>query len=368
MKYFYHIVSFLLFFIINYQYIHSHTDNKTITDKEKPTERILRVGLAGNEPFVFVDDNSGIAIEIWEEIADDQSWDYGYTSYNSVDEAIMALRNGDIDLVVGPISITAERLVHSDFSQPFYNSSVSILSRIQDKGLWERVKPFFSLELLYAVGVLVLVLAIVGTLLWLAERKDSPEQFPDSIAGGVGTGMWLAIVTMTTTGYGDKAPVTVAGRIITSVWMIVSIVSATSLVAGIASTLSLSAMDVSTVSTVEQLTNKRAGTIAGSTSEMFLDDYGVAINEYQSLSEAVEELEKGNVDAVVFDRPQLLYYLKENDERNLILSKAEYYKQGYGFAFPSKSGLDYEVNRNLLELAEDQKIAKIIHSYIKRDE
>jgi polar amino acid transport system substrate-binding protein len=328
----------------------------------------LNVGIAGSEPFVFPDGESGIAIDIWEEIAEDKSWDYQYSKYNSVDAAVKALSDNEVDLVIGPISITSARLAEVDFTQPFYNSSISILSRKDDKSLWQRVKPLFSLDLLYAVGVLVLVLAIVGGLLWLAERKASPDQFPQNAIGGIGTGMWLAIVTMTTTGYGDKAPITTKGRIITSIWMIISIVSATSLVAGIASTLSLSSAESDVISNIEQLYGKKAATVAGSTSVLYLKEQNVDVIETDNLMRAVNELNEGKVDAVVYDRPQLLYYMKQNSNDKLSISKAEYYKQGYGFAFPNKSNLDYEVNRTLLELAESQEIRDIIDDYIQKDE
>ena len=34
--------------------------------------------------------------------------------------------------------------------------------------------------------------------------------------------MWFALVTLTTVGYGDKAPITRIGRSLTSVWMVTS--------------------------------------------------------------------------------------------------------------------------------------------------
>lgn len=328
----------------------------------------LLVGVAGSEPFVFNANDEGIAVEIWNEIAEKKSWNFKYVPFNNVEKALNSLNKGKLDLVVGPISITAKRLETLRFSQPFYNSSISIISRVEDLSIWQRIKSFFSMKLLLAIGAFLIILAIVGTLLWLAERKASPDQFSKTPIEGVGTGMWLAIVTMSTTGYGDKAPITLLGRIIAGSWMIISIIFATSMVAGIASTLTLLTLDTSTVSNIEQLSGRKAATISGSPSEAFLNKSKINEIGVNNLDEAIEKLRNKNVDAVVYDRPQLLYFLKNNKDEDLYISKAEYYKQGYGFAFSLNSELVLEVNRTLLELAEDQEIERIIYNYIQKDE
>ena len=331
------------------------------------TKDTLLVGIAGSEPFVF-DEDKGIATEIWDEVADKRSWNYKYVPFKNVEDALHSLNKGDLDLVVGPISITSKRMETMRFSQPFYNSSISIISRVENKSLWQRFKPLLSFKLLMAVGIFLVILAIVGALLWLAERKESPEQFSKKALNGIGTGMWLAIVTMTTTGYGDKAPITLMGRIITGTWMVVSIIFATSMVAGIASILTLSSLDSTTISTIEQLSGNKVATITGSTSEEFLTKSKIKEIGVSNLNDAIEKLKSKDVDAVVYDRPQLLYYLKNNNNQELYISKAEYYKQGYGFAFPLNSELTLSVNRALLELAENQQTERIINYYIQKDE
>ncbi|WP_194852475.1 transporter substrate-binding domain-containing protein [Nonlabens antarcticus] len=336
-------------------------------DSTTLTNETLRVGVAGSQPFTFKDTDKGISVEIWDKIAQKKSWEYEYVSYDTVSDALSALKKGDIDLVAGPISITAKRLETMRFSQPFYNSSISILSRVEDASLWQKVKPLFSFKLIIAVGIFLIILAIVGTLFWLAERKRSPEQFPQKPIDGIGNGMWLAIVTMSTTGYGDKAPITVMGRILAGSWMIISIIFATSMIAGIASILTVSTANT-TISNIEQLSGRKAATISGSPSDEFLVKAGVKVTGVTTLSEAVEKLENKEVDAVIYDRPQLLYYLTENQVENLYISKAEYYKQGYGFAFPIDSKLISDVNRSLLVLTEDQEKEEIILKYIQKDE
>ena len=214
----------------------------------------------------------------------------------------------------------------------------------------------------------LIILALVGTLLWLAERNESSDQFSHQPLNGIGTGMWLAIVTMSTTGYGDKALVTLIGRIIAGSWMIISIIFATSMVAGIASTLTLSSIGSTTITNIEQLSGRKAATISDSPSEAFLKAAKAKVIEVDNLNDAIQKLENKDVDAVVYDRPQLLYLLKGNEKETLYISKAEYYKQGYGFAFPIDSQLVLKTNRALLELSESQQKEDIIHSHIKKDE
>lgn len=363
----YNLFKHLLLLIILISCTFSMQGQAQETDTIKPT---LRIGVAGSEPFVFNENDKGIAIEIWDKIAEKQSWEFEYIPHNSVEEALNALDKKDLDLVVGPISITSNRVKNMRFSQPFYNSSISIISRTGNQSFWQKIKPLFSIKLLMAVGIFLIILAIVGTFLWLAERKESPEQFPHDPVKGIGTGMWLAIVTMSTTGYGDKAPITLAGRIIAGSWMIISIIFATSMVAGIASTLTLTSIGSTTITNLEQLSGRKVVAISGSPSAHFLTKSKIKSIGASSLNEAMEKLENEEVEAVVYDRPQLLYYLKNNQSDNEILniSKAEYYKQGYGFAFPLDSHLVYNVNRSLLELAENQEIEGIIHDYIQKDE
>jgi len=338
------------------------------TKEPNTTKDTLKVGIAGSEPFVFNEKDKGIALEIWKIIADRESWDFEYVPFENVDNALLKLKKGDLDVVVGPISITSKRLENIRFSQPFYNSSISIISRIESQSLWQKIKPLFSLNLLMAILIFLIILAIVGTFLWLAERKESPEQFPKDPLKGIGNGMWLAIVTMTTTGYGDKAPITLSGRILTGAWMIISIVFATSMVAGIASTLTLSSLESTTISTIEELSDSKVATISGSPSETFLNKSNIKAVGVNNINEAIAKLKSKDVEAVVYDRPQLLYYLKNNNNEDLYISKAEYYKQGYGFAFPLNSQLTYDVNRALLELAENQETERIIYYYIQKDE
>lgn len=328
----------------------------------------LMVGVAGDAPFVIFEPSSkslqGISIDIWQYIAEEENLLYQYQHFDSVSTALTALQEGKVDLVVGPISITSNRIEHFRFSQPYYQSSLTIASRNEGLSLWAKIKPFFSLKLLAATGIFLSILACVGLLLWLAEYKRSPEQFPSDPKRGIGNGMWLAIVTMSTTGYGDMAPVTLKGRIIAGSWMVISLIFATSMIAGISSTLTLSSFNNSTINQVEQLPGKKVAVVPGSPAEAFVEEHQGKIVAVTTLAEGMAKLNNKTIDAVVFDRPQLLFYKNMHKSENINIPAAEYYKQGYGFAFRTDSTLVDSTNLTLLKLSENQRVEAIFTDYL----
>jgi voltage-gated potassium channel len=68
------------------------------------------------------------------------------------------------------------------------------------------------LSVLLAFGILLLLAA---SLVYLLERQSQPEVF-----GSIPAALWWAIVTMTTTGYGDVIPQTPLGRMLAGVVMV----------------------------------------------------------------------------------------------------------------------------------------------------
>lgn len=85
---------------------------------------------------------------------------------------------------------------------------LSILNRTSASTLRGRVVT-------YVVGGTVLLLLVGGLAVTDAERSA-----PDATIRGFGDGLWWAVTTMTTVGYGDRYPVTVAGRCVAVLLMV----------------------------------------------------------------------------------------------------------------------------------------------------
>ncbi len=73
-------------------------------------------------------------------------------------------------------------------------------------------------ELLISVFIMSSVIFVCAVLMYYVERNAQPEVFKN-----VGDGLWWAIITYTTVGYGDIYPITMLGRALSAVTALVGI-------------------------------------------------------------------------------------------------------------------------------------------------
>jgi|SRR5699024_602906 len=360
-KHLYSIITLTFFFLLNTGLTQGQSNNQ-----QTPT---LEVGVAGGAPFVAdTTRETGIALEIWGDVANKERLSYNLNFFESVPKALNALDGGDLDVLVGPISITPERAKKVKFTQPYYQSSLGIMSRTISPSFWQRIKQLLSIQMLYAVFVFLFILAVVGSLLWAAEHKVNPEEFSSDPLPGIGDGMWCAIVTMTTTGYGDLSPRTLGGRIIAGSWMVICIVFATTMVAGIASTLTVAASDTEAIEKANQLSKHKVGVVENSPAEEFIDRFGAESVYVENLEEGYKKLKGGAVDAIVFDRPQMLYFLKQHHDEEVNMATQQYMRQGYGFAVPLDSEKLFDLDITILKLQQSGKIDRTITNWLGENE
>jgi polar amino acid transport system substrate-binding protein len=328
--------------------------------------RPLKVGIAGTAPFVVHDSSAprGFSVDVWKAVAARAGLECELVAIDSVSDAVAGVAAGELDVAVGPISITAERARKVGFTQPYFQSALGILARAKGPGTFERLRPFLTRAFLYGISGLFCVLGVVGALIWISERKENTRQFSPNPVQGIGAGIWLALITMTTVGFGDKAPVTLRGRLITGAWALMAMLTASSLTAGIATALTLSQLDRPAIASADELSRRRVSVVEGTTSVDFAARRNARVEAAPTIEAAVSSLVSGNSEAVVFDRPMLLYHLSRNPSLELVLSEASYDAQGYGFAVARGSSLQGKLDVALLELAEGGRLTSIRQSWL----
>lgn len=312
-------------------------DHLTVATKEAP-------------PFAIKDTSGtwrGLSIELWEAAAKDLKVTYEYHEM-SLSDMLSAVEQEDVDLAVAALTVTAEREKVLDFTHPFHTTGLGIAVKpAGDHGWWAIALRFISIPFLKVVAVLACVLLFFGVLVYLLERNHNPEQFGGGPLRGIGSGFWLSAVTMSTVGYGDKAPVTLGGRIVTLIWMFAALVTVSGFTAAIAS--SLTAERLTAVVKPNDLHDVRVGTVTSSSSEGFLNKQGLKASAFDSLSPAMDALNAGEVEAVVYDIPILKHQIQQHRAWNLEVLPYVLSKQDYAIALPSGSRLREPLNRALLQ-------------------
>ena len=319
-------------------------------------------------PFSMKDANgewSGISIDLWREIADELGLKYEFREV-SLKKMLEGLEKGEYDAAVAALTITAKREEKMDFSHPFHSSGLGIAVASDAKSsFFSLLLPLFSKGFLKALLMLALVLFVTGLAVWFFERKKNVEQFGTGRSKGIFDSFWWSATTMTTVGYGDRAPSTLGGKTLGLIWMFTSVIIVSSFTAAIAS--SLTAARIETMVQGEQDLNRvKVATVENSTSEAYLNSIFIRkMATYPNIEEAMKALAKGECDAVVYDSPIIKYLLKEQWADRLTVLPRNILRQDYGIGLPSKSELREPINQALLERVQTKEWEDGLSKYME---
>lgn len=339
-----------------------------VLDIDGKTPRKLLVGVKIAPPFVIeqADGYNGLAIDVWRDIAAERGWDFEFKRYD-LKGLLDAVENGQVDVGIGAITVTAEREQHMDFSHPITSSGIGVATQQQQSAGWVAVaRSFFSLAFLKVVLALTLLLLAVGVLTWLFERKRNADQFGGKPAQGIGSGFWWAAVTMTTVGYGDKAPVTLGGRIIGLLWMFAALIVASVFTASITSALTVGQL-TSRIQGIDDLAGVRIHSVASTTSGQWLTSADLDFRDSPDLDAALDALAAGKSDAVVYDAPLLRWTISQRFRNKLEVLPFTVERQDYAYALPSSSPLREPINASLLQRVNSADWRKRVNAYLGGD-
>jgi ABC-type amino acid transport substrate-binding protein len=315
-------------------------------------------------PFAMKDDSGrwiGVSIELWEKVAEEAGIKSDY-SETDLEGILNGLSSQKAVAGVAALSMTPEREQRLDFSHSYFTTKMGLALPQKSSGWWSAISPFFSIEFMQALAALAFVLLVFGALVWFFERKKNPEQFGGSFVEGVGSGFWWSAVTMTTVGYGDKAPLTAMGRMVGMVWMFAGLIVVSGFTAAITTSLTVNQIDQK-VRDLSDLQGKQIAVLEGSTSESYLNQLGMKTKAVKQIKAAFDLLGKHRVDAIAHDLPVLRYLSK--DLHLDLISLEEAPVQHYAFALPTDSVHREAINTSILKKLANGEFQKILNRYLE---
>ena len=311
----------------------------------------VHVAVKHAPPFALRDSQgewTGTSIELWREIAAELEIDYELHE-TSLEEMISGVAEGRYELAVAALTVTSEREQILDFTHPFYTTGLAIAISNEPTPHWRGViSTVASRAFVELITALALLQLLVGTLVWALERRANPDQFPRETGRGVASGFWWATVTMTTVGYGDKAPRSALGRGVALTWMLASMIIIASVTATIASSLTIERLDAR-ISGPADLHRFEVGVIANTTGAAYLEEEKIVSRSFASSEAALEALARGELDALVWDAPLLRGALADRPKLPIKLVPGVFQRQDYAIAVGEGSELREAINRVLPE-------------------
>ena len=307
----------------------------------------------------------GLSVDLWQAVAQRLGVPFEFREFSSIEALLDALEKKEID-VIPAVSVQDRFEAVMDFSQSYLKSGLSIAvpTEIVHHQWFKVIETLFSPHILKAIGLLFLLSLIMGMIVWLFEKQRNSEMFGDGYVNGIGHGIWWAMVTMTTVGYGDKSPKTLGGRIFALIWMIFSVVFIASFTATITTQLTISGLK-GKVRGFNDLYDVRVGCLPGSEAAYFLAKKGVAVIPFENIEKGMLAVDDHRIDAFVQDEHILRYLAKREFPGRVQVVGGTFDEYFVSIALRQHSPLRKPLNVALLKFMKTESWIEILNRYIK---
>jgi len=290
---------------------------------------VLRVGvLDGAQPCSDEEHGQwrGLAVNLWSELANQERLPFVLEARPTAAVLIRDVQAGRLDVGLGCLTITPDRVNAVRFSLPFQEMGLGVMERRNRLEAGEAVLlSLLSPDLLQLLAAYLLSIGLVSGLLWQCERHGSSPELQRQGARRT----FAKVFQILATGPGTNTiATTTRGHGLVIVSYLIRIVTASLLVTTI--TVKVVREPAAGPTDLRQLTDlegRRVAARPGSVSEEVLKRINasapaeaIAIVPLPQVNQAAGLLLSGQVDAVVAEDLQLLYALQRNPRRGLVIS------------------------------------------------
>ncbi|PWL38801.1 hypothetical protein DKG77_11190 [Flagellimonas aquimarina] len=327
----------------------------------------LIVGYTAAAPFIIQEGKllEGINVWLWGRVAKELDLEYKLVPMD-FSAMLDSLKHGSIDVSINPLTITGTRSKQMEFTHSFFasHSTIAVAKSSSIQKLKNFLDAFLHVNILRGFLVLFFILLFFGTLIWFFEKRNNPEHFRSGLRG-IWDGFWWSIVTVTTVGYGDKAPKTRLGKIAALGLMLSGLLFVSGLTASIASSLTVNQLADNTDS-FDAFKKRSVGTVNSSSANDFLKAHFFKnISLYNGVIPGLSDLKEEKIDAFIYDEPILQYRIKKDSTLNeLEILPIKFDVQFYAFGIVKNNiELEQKVSQAILEIMETQEWGVVLTEY-----
>ncbi|MEM8853140.1 MAG: transporter substrate-binding domain-containing protein [Pseudomonadota bacterium] len=327
--------------------------------------RTIKAGVHIDPPFVMKTDDgyTGMAIELWNTIAEARNIETELVEFDTIRELVGAVRDGEVDAAITAITITEARAQFIDFTHPWFDGGLQIMVSEEPRTSFENVVGGLAdtghLQAFAWIGAVILAATLLLTLFDRRFDPNFPRRWRDGMADSFYSVMTVAVSNRPPS---RKNLFGWAGRILSAFWLIFGlavVAYVTSSVTSVMTTLSLT----NQINGISDLPGKTVGVLDGSTAEDFVIAEGLQRVEFSNIDQGVNMLAEGEIDAIVGDAPILDYYVHTRPEHNVAVVGEMFAPEKYGFGIGQTSQLRRPLTVELIGADESGLIEELRTKY-----
>lgn len=306
---------------------------------------VLRVGVVdGAQPCSFRQAGvwKGLAIDLWSRVATQEKIPYVLQEWPNLQALLAATRSNRVDVAVGCINLSTERLATTSFSLPFQEDGLAVLAMPSRLDLGRAfLRSLLGPSLLLLLGGFLLVMGGLSLLTWRVEAHGESQDTAELGAKR----SFARIFQILATGPGSNTIVkTTRGHLLVFLAYLVRIVSASLLVGFLTIHVVEETRERARgiMQDLQDLRGLRVAVRPGSISAALVEEMNRSPGAIKvkpvampQVKQAIGLLQTGRADAVLADELQLSYVLAQATDRHRlpILALQGLRPESQGFAY-----------------------------------
>ena len=333
--------------------------------------QILRVGVAdGSQPCSYRERGSwsGMAVELWQQVADQEQIPYMLVPAANTSELLAGTKRNELDVAIGCITISPERIRQNRFSLPFQESGLGVMVKRNQLELGSSLlRGLLAPDLIRLLLAYVLLIGLLSVAVWQVERNGSK---PSSWEIGPRRAFALIFQVLATGPGTNTVVVSSRGHTLVFLAYLVRIITASLLVSYVTLNVVRGNQELASrhIRSLNDLAGQRVAVRRGTVSDDLLQRLNtsglqppIQLRELDQVIRADSLLVADAVDAVLADDIQLDFLLQQLPHKRYGLALRNLNPQSQAFALSPgiSDDLETRINEALGRLKRDGVVTRL---------